>query len=280
MFRLLEADEIKVRVQSVSKSAKGPGAIMLLYKDARVDMTILDEVFTPLGWQRCHDVVNGNLFCTVSVWDESKQQWIKKQDVGTESNTEAEKGEASDAFKRACTNLGIGRELYTSPLIWVNLREDEVREQNGRLAVKPSARFEVKEIGYDDHRKINRLVIVDSKGEERFTFGGKAKKANTPSKAPESSQKRPKHTDGFVTLNEVLNDSSPISVTQSATEKHTEYITKGQAAELVSLAVEAFGDKAGEQFRKLTGYESTKKVPSFAFDQTVAMLKESVIVNG
>lgn len=67
------------------------GLSLLLYKDARVDQKILDECFSPCGWKRTHQEIGGNLYCTVEVWDAEKQQWIAKQDVGTESYTEKEK---------------------------------------------------------------------------------------------------------------------------------------------------------------------------------------------
>ena len=113
MFRDLRADEIDVRIAQ----AKENGVSLLLYKDARCDQAILDETVGPMNWQRFHGRENAN--CTVSIWDKEKQQWISKEDTGTESNTEKEKGLASDSFKRACVNWGIGRELYTAPFIWV-----------------------------------------------------------------------------------------------------------------------------------------------------------------
>ena len=109
-FRLLNADEIDCRVSAVSEK----GLSLLLYKDARVDMNILDETVGPMNWQRKHTRENSN--CVVSIWDGEKNQWIEKEDTGTESFTEKEKGLASDSFKRACFNWGIGRELYTTPL--------------------------------------------------------------------------------------------------------------------------------------------------------------------
>lgn len=99
-FRTLRAEEIDVRVQSVTEK----GAILLLYKDARADMIILDETVGPLDWKREHTRDNAN--CIVSIWDNEKKQWISKEDTGTESNTEKEKGQASDSFKRACFNWG------------------------------------------------------------------------------------------------------------------------------------------------------------------------------
>ena len=115
-FRKLRADEIDARVGMVKKDK---GFTLLLYKDARVDMSILDETLGAFNWQRDHKELKGNIYCDVSIWDNEKSQWITKWDCGTESNTEKEKGEASDSFKRACTNIGIGRELYTSPFIWI-----------------------------------------------------------------------------------------------------------------------------------------------------------------
>ena len=144
---LLTAADIECRVQSVSKNKRGEvGAVLLLYKNARVDMRILDEVYGPMNWQRTHEVINGNLFCSIDIWDGTK--WVRKQDVGVPSNTEAEKGEASDAFKRAGTNVGIGRELYTAPFIWIQAKDCTITENRGRPACYD--RFTVKGIGYTD----------------------------------------------------------------------------------------------------------------------------------
>lgn len=114
-FRNLTADDIECRINTISEK----GCSLLLYKDARCDMKILDETVGAENWKRSHELINGNLFCNVSIYDESKKEWVTKQDVGTESYTEKEKGQASDAFKRACFNWGIGRELYTAPFIWI-----------------------------------------------------------------------------------------------------------------------------------------------------------------
>lgn len=113
-FRALRADEVDARISICKQN----GISLLLYKDARCDMNILDETVGAFNWQRSHSRENAN--CTVSIWDKEKQQWISKEDTGTESNTEAEKGLASDSFKRACFNWGIGRELYTAPFIWIS----------------------------------------------------------------------------------------------------------------------------------------------------------------
>ena len=125
-FRDLREDEIECRVAQ----AKENGVSLLLYKDARCDMNILDETVGAMNWQRSHCRENAN--CIVSIWDEEKGQWISKEDTGTESNTEAEKGLASDSFKRACFNWGIGRELYTAPFIWIKAEDIVSLRANGQ----------------------------------------------------------------------------------------------------------------------------------------------------
>jgi len=157
-FRKLFPDEIEIRVQRVTEK----GAQLLLYKDARCDMRILDETVGAENWQREHYECKGNLFCRVGInvaatidmsgsegIAEIAEHWVWKSDCGTESNTEAQKGEASDSFKRACFNWGIGRELYTSPFIWI--------KQDGSYDFKRD-RFTVSEIEYKNDR-ISRLVL-------------------------------------------------------------------------------------------------------------------------
>ena len=156
-FRLLKKDEIDCRIATVSQN----GLSLLLYKDARVDQNILDETVGPMGWQRSHCRDNAN--CIVSIWDVEKGLWIEKEDTGTESNTEKEKGLASDSFKRACFNWGIGRELYTAPFIWISKDNCEIcengKDRNGKTKYSCYDRFYVSRIGYDDNRNINALEI-------------------------------------------------------------------------------------------------------------------------
>jgi hypothetical protein len=154
-FRNLNASEIDVRVQSARKN----GVILLLYKDARCDMNILDETVGSMNWQRKH--LRDNQNCIVSLWDADKKLWIEKEDTGSESNTEKEKGLASDSFKRACFNWGIGRELYTAPFIWVGSESCTITEyQPGKFSCND--KFEVSEIETIDG-KINNLSIISSK---------------------------------------------------------------------------------------------------------------------
>ena len=163
-FRTLKASEIDVRVGNVQKN----GYTLLLYKDARCDMNILDETVGAENWQRDHKEIKGNLYCGVGIWDEKKSQWVWKWDCGTESNTEKEKGEASDSFKRACVNLGIGRELYTSPVIKVFCETIEEKFGNKITYKLPNTekfrKFKVTEIAYNNNREISKLVIVDENG--------------------------------------------------------------------------------------------------------------------
>lgn len=153
-FRKLRADEIDCRVAMIKEN----GLSLLLYKDARVDMRVLDETVGSDRWNREHVVINGNLFCTVGIYFPERGEWVYKQDVGVESNTEKEKGQASDSFKRACFNWGIGRELYSAPFIWINSEDYESsKTRNGTLGCKNH--FEVSEIGYNERGDIDHLVI-------------------------------------------------------------------------------------------------------------------------
>lgn len=147
-FRPLRAEEVECRVNQCSDK----GCSLLLYKDARCDMRILDEAFGPDKWECSYDSIDGKLFCTVSILfdrGDGLSEWVRKQDTGTPSNMEAQKGEASDAFKRACFKWGIGRELYTAPRIWVGPENCTIKQgRNG----KPQC--------YDDFR-VTELVVED-----------------------------------------------------------------------------------------------------------------------
>lgn len=176
-------EEIDFRVQSINK---GGYATILAYKDARVDMNRLDAVYGIEGWQKKYDLIDGHLFCSVGVYSGKLQQWVWKQDVGTESNTEKEKGEASDAFKRACFNLGIGRELYAYPVIQVALEKDEWELKNE----KPVATWnlKLKEWVWSSEFKDGKLVslsCIDNKKKVRFTYPLNQKQTPLEPKAPE-----------------------------------------------------------------------------------------------
>lgn len=180
----LTTDEIDFRIQSVSP--KG-WATLLAYKDARVDMNRLDAVYGVEGWQKKYEIVNDNLFCSVGIWSDKMSQWIWKQDVGTESNTEKEKGQASDAFKRACFNLGIGRELYDYPVLLVQLNEGEYTVEGNKA--KPTYNLKLKQWGWTSEfleGKIKRLTAYDEKGNMRFSWPDRVKQQPKPeAKKPE-----------------------------------------------------------------------------------------------
>lgn len=162
----LTVEQIDFRVQSINK---GGYATILAYKDARVDMQRLDEVCGPLNWERTHTRDNKN--CTIRVWDDHKKIWVSKEDTGVESNTEKEKGLASDSFKRAGFNWGIGRELYDYPLIQVKLENKEVTEKNGKFYA--SWHFKLREWTWKSGfsgGKISFLQGIDTKGVVRFTW--------------------------------------------------------------------------------------------------------------
>lgn len=158
-MRALRADEIDVRIGQIYER----GVTLLLYKNARVDMAILDEEFGPENWQRDHKEIKGNLYCGIGIWSEDKKQWVWKWDCGTESYTEKEKGEASDSFKRAGFNVGIGRCLYTAPFIWLPVatvsngkggyRLNNPKELNGIFV----SEFETADI--NGKREITKLVL-------------------------------------------------------------------------------------------------------------------------
>lgn len=162
-FRPLRADEIDVRVSQVKQN----GCALLLYKDARCDQIILDETVGCMNWMRHHSRENAN--CTVSIWDSEKSQWIEKEDTGTESNTEKEKGLASDSFKRACFNWGIGRELYTAPFIWVTAENCEIQKKGDKFFTYD--RFAVSGIEIQNKKIIGLTVINVKTGNVVFSYG-------------------------------------------------------------------------------------------------------------
>ena len=178
-FRTLRADELDCRVGTCNDK----GFSLLLYKDARCDQNVLDETVGKENWQRDHKEVKGNLFCGVSIWDKSKNQWITKWDCGVESNTEKEKGEASDSFKRACFNWGIGRELYTAPFIYIKGNTEKNSKGN---FVPTFKRMEVNEIEYEDG-KITQLVILGD-GQPIFTYGKRGSQAQNNERQPKNEQ--------------------------------------------------------------------------------------------
>lgn len=175
MFRPLTKDEIDCRVATCN----GNGVTLLLYKDARVDQNILDETFGIFGWQRSHQLIDGNLYCTVSVRNPETGEWIHKQDVGKESNAEKEKGQASDSFKRACFNLGIGRELYTAPFIWVPKELVTIKKDNKGKDTTYD-KFSVRSITIEGGKIVQLEVQNDTRKCVVYTYGTKKQNSNAP----------------------------------------------------------------------------------------------------
>lgn len=160
-FRNLRADEIDCRVNQINER----GLTLLLYKDARCDMNILDETVGSMNWQRQHTRDNAN--CVVSIYDQEKGQWIDKEDTGTESNTEKEKGLASDSFKRACVNWGIGRELYTAPFIYIPANKCTITPKGNKYTTYD--KFYVEKIKYENDEIVG-LAIKNQKHERVFVY--------------------------------------------------------------------------------------------------------------
>ena len=168
---LLTPKDVELRVQQINKTQYGYYATLLVYKEARTDMNILDEVFGAMNWQRKHKIApDGTMCCSIMVWDEAKNQWVEKEDAGQESYSEAIKGKASDSFKRAGVNWGIGRELYNAPDIRIKLEDSEVKVvADGKY--KTYAIFTVKNLTYDkESREYTEFDVIDKEGRVRFSL--------------------------------------------------------------------------------------------------------------
>lgn len=184
LVRPLRADEIECRAALVKRN----GLSLLLYKDARVDQRILDETFGPFGWQRSHQCINGNLYCTVEIYDQESGLWIAKQDVGTTGYAEKEKSQASDSFKRACFNWGIGRELYSAPFIWIPAEKASIQRDGERLYC--TDHFSVYAIGYNEDREITALTIGNDSRQRQVVYelrGAAAPEKHKPEKNAENN---------------------------------------------------------------------------------------------
>lgn len=191
----LRADEIEVKVKQVTAK----GVFALLYKTARTDMARLDDAFGPENWACDYKEVKGNLYCGIGVRHGQGAEWVWRWDCGIESREDdgnEKKGEASDAFKRAGTRWGIGRELYTAPRIFIRV-ETTGSEKGGRTYYSlkdPFVSFDVKSIEYDEKRHISALEIVDNKGVTVYSWrAGKTVQArkSADGKKPEPQEKKP-----------------------------------------------------------------------------------------
>ena len=207
-IRLLKASEIECRAAAVKQN----GISILLYKDARVDQRILDETFGPFGWKRSHQSIDGNLYCTVEILDKDTGEWVSKQDVGTTGYTEKEKSQASDSFKRACFNWGIGRELYSAPFIWIPAGKANIQQGNGKYYCNDH--FAVGRIGYNEDREISELAIINSdSGAIVFELVDMVKKAGAPSQQVSAANGQKEKKQGTITQEQLGKFNSELART-------------------------------------------------------------------
>lgn len=155
-FRPLKAEEVECRIAQTKQN----GVQLLLYKTARTDSALLDEVY-PDQWQCDFKTLDGKMYGGIGI--KINNEWLWRWDCGAESNMEAEKGEASDAFKRAGFKWGIGTELYSSPFIWI--KPENCKIVDGRCF----DRFKVAHIEYDENEKICALDI-DNVSQHKAAF--------------------------------------------------------------------------------------------------------------
>ena len=254
-FRLLKADEIECRISQVGAW----GVQLLLYKNARVDMDLLDETVGPMNWQRHHY----DNHCIVSIWDSEKKSWIQKDDVGTESNTEAVKGLASDSFKRACVNWGIGRELYTAPQMYVKASDLKTLKDaaNGRWTCRDY--FIITDIEYDDGRKICFVQILNQKTGGLIEFGKRLQIDEKPKTTEQPQSEEPPKI-----------DTEPAEPTfdRAFIEAHgAERITEREIERLTKACAE---NKKGLTLEKALKAARRKSVTSLTYIQYVALMAQ------
>jgi len=166
----MKGNDIQVMVKMVHKNKS---ALCLLYKDARYDQDALDKKYGQMNWQNEYRMVGDILICSISVWDKEKGLWVTKENAGNETQVGEDKGYASDAFKRAATNWGIGRELYRSPDVWINLSDNEIgsyKNKQGKEVLTCKQKFYVQNITFKNG-SVNSLVICDSRNTPRFIWG-------------------------------------------------------------------------------------------------------------
>jgi len=250
--RPVDVDAIDFRVQSINK---GKYATILAYKDARYDMNVLDEVVGPENWQKDYKLIDGKLFCGIGIFvpDEMGGRWVWKWDVGSESDVEKEKGQASDAAKRAGFAWGIGRELYDFPVISVKLLDHECEEYNGKF--RQTFGLKLKEwqwaIQRDANNKITSLTATDENGKLRFNYSASNKATKkpsepsspTPAPTPQSAQQSPsngnqKASDEQMGALRKFLGKMPTSVEK---QELIETLNKGVTAAAADKLIELFG---------------------------------------
>lgn len=277
-FRNLDASEIEARVAQVNKG----GVQVLLYKDARVDQNILDETFGIFGWKRTHQLIGDRLYCTVSIRNNDTGEWIEKQDVGTESYTEKEKGQASDSFKRACFNLGIGRALYSAPNIYIKKDELNGYKDDGP---KPtcSNTFKVRDVSYTADGKSIASVVIDvlyyGTVKKTLTFTNDVVEAKPVSKARETAPVRAKAEVSAAPARE----AAPAKESASASVTTIDGITDDTIIQIGNCRNKKYGEVKGTaQFKSFLNWMRTSNTKYDApeqqrqFDIFKKMAKEAV----
>ena len=253
IFRKLTANDVEARVQSCDDS----GFVLLLYKNARCDMNILDETVGAENWQREHYECKGNLFCRVGVKVEPKAEltetqikmhdgiWVWKADCGTESNTEKEKGESSDSFKRACVNWGIGRELYTAPKTKIKGHTKQVKRNGKEVWVPEYYAFDVVQMEVTDEmpRRITALTIIGKSMEggyhedEIFTWADKKpsqKEKTTVSDKPKDKPEAKATPNQLAVLKKIYTGTLLTKLLEANGITKIEDISLAKASELIS----------------------------------------------
>lgn len=198
-FPLLTKDQIEVRVGQVSAK----GCTLLLYKTSRTDAEILDSVVGAGNWQKrfytlqgvgVGEQVRSIVVCSVGIYDEDRHEWVWKDDSGTESQVEQDKGVCSDAFKRAAGGScwGIGRELYYTGFIFAKVSTQKKEKGSGYELTDKYMSFEVKEIKWNENPlTLKTLVIVDDKGSVVFSKGSTEKVAQNVQNTPRTEEIKP-----------------------------------------------------------------------------------------
>ena len=251
-IRCLKPEEIEIRVQQITEK----GAQLLLYKDSRCDKRILDETYGISGWKNRYEEIKGNLFCTISIWDDEKQQWVDKCDCGTESFSEKEKGEASDAFKRAGFNVGIGRELYTRIFYFASVPTK--KNDKGKYdLVNKYEKFTVAEISTNEEtEKIEKIKIADSNGNIVFSYGypktstkTETKKVDKPVEMIDANQIKVIHTlfskiekSESQLFKNFTNDKAKENVYRQYKVKSSKELTKENASKMIELLKKKVGE--------------------------------------
>lgn len=261
-IRALRADEIECKVAQITEK----GVQLLLYKDARCDKRILDEIFGIMGWADCYSEIKGNLFCSVMMYDKDTGMWIQKQDCGVESAFgDKEKGEASDAFKRACFNIGIGRELYTKIFIWINTETVPAGKKGDKTFYKLKNPFQSWYVSYietdNEKEKIMYIEISDTKAKQVvFKWGTKG-------------QIKAENSETNIT-------NTPASKKQLETDlKPTEPPKKVNKEQLEELMKEANG--RGDMVVKIAqdfGYDNPRKIKVEDFEKVKTAIQAEILM--